>query len=171
MLGAISSSSQNLEEELSNAFISALTIAKKELECDKNNIKFNASKLINFNNIRNGNKKNLKNIAQKGREEGFVLDCMNKEKSAIKEYLPLKDKNLKYYYKNENIKNDLVKRGVIDKKGFIMYDKNYKGVLGSPPKEKKNKKNFNNIINDLAKDNQVIDNGSGFNIKTKEKIV
>ena len=171
MLGAVSSSSQNLEEELSKAFTNALTIAKKELECDKNNIKFNASKLINFNNIRKGNKKNLKNIAQKGREEGFVLDCMNKEKSAIKEYLPLKDKNLKYYYKNENIKNDLVKRGIIDKKGFIMYDKNYKGVLGSPPKEKKKNKNFKNIINDLSKDNKVIGNGSGYNIKTKEKIV
>ena len=171
MLGAISSSSQNLEEELNNAFFNALTIAKKLLECDKNNIKFDASKLINFNNIKNGKKKNLKNIAQKGREEGFVLDCMNKEKAAIKEYLPLKDKNLKYYYKNENIKNDLVKRGFIDKKGFIMYDKNYKGVLGSPPKEKKNNKNFENIINDLSKNNKVIGNGSGGYIKTKEKIV
>ena len=171
MLGAISSSPQNLEEELSNAFINSLTIAKKELECDKNNLKFNATKLINFNNIKKKNKKNLQNIAQKGREDGFVLDCMNKEKSAIKEYLPLKDKNLKYYYKNENIKNDLVKRGVIDKKGYIMYDKNYKGVLGSPPKEKKDNKNLKNIIKDLSKNNEVIGNGSGNNIKTKEKIV
>lgn len=171
ILGAISSSSQNLGEELSNAFINALTITKKKLECDKNNIKFNATKLINFNNIKKKNKKNLKNIAQKGREDGFVLDCMNKEKAAIKEYLPLKDKNLKNYYKNENIKNDLVKRGVIDKKGYIMYDKNYKGVLGSPPKEKKDNKNLKNIITDLSKNNKVMGNGSGNNIKTKEKIV
>ena len=171
MLGAISSSSQNFDEELNKAFASALTIAKKKLECDKNNIQFNATKLINFNKIKNGNKKNLQNIAQKGREDGFVLDCMNKEKSAIKEYLPLKDKNLKNYYKNENIKNDLVKRGFIDKKGYIFYDKNYKGILGSPPKEKKDKKNLNNIITDLSKNNKIIDNGSGGNIKTKEKIV
>ena len=171
MLGAISSSSKNFDEELNKAFASALTIAKKKLECDKNNIQFNATKLINFNKIKNGNKKNLQNIAQKGREDGFVLDCMNKEKSAIKEYLPLKDKNLKNYYKNENIKNDLVKRGFIDKKGYIFYDKNYKGILGSPPKEKKDKKNLNNIITNLSKNNKIIDNGSGGNIKTKEKIV
>jgi hypothetical protein len=171
MLGAISSSSKNFDEELNKAFASALTIAKKKLECDKNNIQFNATKLINFNKIKNGNKKNLQNIAQKGREDGFVLDCMNKEKSAIKEYLPLKDKNLKNYYKNENTKNDLVKRGFIDKRGYIFYDKNYKGILGSPPKEKKDKKNLNNIITDLSKNNKIIDNGSGGNIKTKEKIV
>jgi hypothetical protein len=171
MLGAISSSSKNFDEELNKAFASALTIAKKKLECDKNNIQFNATKLINFNKIKNGNKKNLQNIAQKGREDGFVLDCMNKEKSAIKEYLPLKDKNLKNYYKNENIKNDLVKRGIIDKKGYIFYDKNYKGILGSPPKEKKDKKNLNNIITGLSKNNKIIDNGSGGSIKTKEKIV
>ena len=52
-----------------------------------------------------------------------------------------------------------------------MYDKNYKGVLGSPPKEKKDNKNLKNIIKDLSKDNKVIGNGSGNNIKTKEKIV
>lgn len=172
MLAAYSSSSKNLGEELNKAFTSALTIVKKELECDKNNIKFNATKLINFNNIKNGNKKNFKNLAQKGREEGFVLDCMNKDKSAIKEYLPLKDKNLKYYFKNENIMNDLVKRGFVDKKGYIMYDKNYKGVLGSPPKEKKDNKNLKNIINDLSQNNKVLSKGSGSgnNIKTKEKI-
>ena len=171
MLAAISSSSQNFGEELSKAFTGALTIAKKKLECDKNNIEFNPSKLINFNDIKSGNKKNLENLAQKEREEGFVLDCMNKEKAAKKEYLALKDKNLKYYYKNENIKNDLVKRGVVDKKGNIMYDKNYREILGSPPKEKKNNKDLKSIIKDVDKDNKVIGNGLGNNIKTKEKMV
>ena len=73
----------------------------------------------------------------RGKEKGFVLDCMNQEKSKMKEYVPLKDKNLKWYFRSEINKKYLVEKGFVDKKGYIMYDKEYKDTLSSPNKKKK----------------------------------
>ena len=44
MIGALSSGTNNLAEEINFSFISALTIIKKELECNKNNININKEK-------------------------------------------------------------------------------------------------------------------------------
>ena len=126
MLGALSSNNTSIEEEINAAFRSALTIIKKEIECNKNNVTFDVTKLIDYKTIKKAARDNKKYYMQKGKEEGFVLDCLNKEKSKLKEYMPLKDKNLKWYFKSKTNKKYLVERGFVDKKGYIMYDKAYR---------------------------------------------
>ena len=84
------------------------------------------TKLIDYKTIKKAARDNKKYYMQKGKEEGFVLDCLNKEKSKLKEYMPLKDKNLKWYFKSKTNKKYLVERGFVDKKGYIMYDKAYR---------------------------------------------
>ena len=114
---------------------------------------------------------NRKNYAQKGKEKGFILDCMNQEKSKLKEYVPLKDQNLKWYFRSKSNMKYLVKRGFVDKKGYIMYDKEYRKTLGSPnnlrPKiNNKKTGNLEKYISELTLEDNVIYE----EVRTKEKI-
>ena len=64
----------------------------------------------------------IKELALGSQEEGFILDCTNKEKSELKEYVPLYDYHLVYYFRSDVNKKELQKKGFINEKGFIMYD-------------------------------------------------
>ena len=129
MLDALFNNNNNLVEEINISFKNALNIIKKEIECNKNNVKFNMATLVNYQTIKSNNMENRKNYAQKGKENGFILDCMNREKSKLKEYLPLKDKNLKWFIRSRSNMKYLVNRGFIDKEGYIIYDKEYLNIL------------------------------------------
>ena len=152
MLGAFSSNNKNLGEEIYSAFANALNIMKKKLECNKNNIEFTTIKSIDYKTIEKYAQDNKHKYAQKGKEKQFVLDCMNVTQSKLKEYLPLKDKNLRYYLQTN--KDYLVQKGFVDQKGYIMYDKEYRRSLGSPVRYKYNNNsdsnNMTKIINDLS---------------------
>ncbi len=132
MLDALFNNNNNVVEEINISFKNALNIIKKEIECNKNNVKFNMATLVNYQTIKSNNMENRKNYAQKGKENGFILDCMNREKSKLKEYLPLKDKNLKWFIRSRSNMKYLVNRGFIDKEGYIIYDKEYRQYFGSP---------------------------------------
>ena len=179
MLGALSSnSSGNIGEDINLAFTGALTIIKKELECNKNKLQFEPSKLIDYKSIKNAKKQNKGNYEQKGKEEGFILDCTNNEKSKMKEYNPLTDKNLKYYFKSPNIKKDLKSKGFIDRKGYLYYDKEHKDTMGSPSKIanfNQNSRSLTKIIENLeVKENNINFNKKKklitINLKTQEKL-
>lgn len=175
MLGAVSNGKNNILEEINISFMTALTVIKKEIECNKSNIKFNEDKLMNT--IRVENKKIKSQYEQKGKENGFVLDCTNKEKSKIKKYLPLNDKNLTWYFNRKTIKNDLIHRGFLDKKGYIMYDKEYKDILGLPKiKNNQNEsKSVKSIIKKLSYQNDTLSGTQRglfkyFNVRTNTRL-
>ena len=179
MLGAISSGNKDLVEEIFISFKNALTIIKKEIECKKNKIEFNPSKLIDYKTIQISSRQNRQNYSLIGKEKGFVLDCMNVEKSKIKDYVPLKDKNLKWYYRSKSNMKYLVQRGFVDKEGYIMYDKEYRKVYGSPYRIRNNRARNNlslsKIINELSLKNNnsnslYTNNIITENIRTEEKV-
>ena len=181
MLGSVSTGNKDLIEEINIGFTTALTIIKKEIECKKNNIEIDYSKIIDYKALQNGSKQSRQNYSKKEKEQGFVLDCMNVEKSKLKDYAPLKDKNLKYYFKNDNNKKYLVQRGLIDRQGYIMYDREYRRVYGSPnylrrnrEKKKKKSNSLSKVIFELSLKNDKLNDNKNFiiteNIRTKEKV-
>ena len=181
MLGSVSTGNKDLIEEINIGFTTALTIIKKEIECKKNNIEIDYSKIIDYKTLQNGSKQSRQNYSKKEKEQGFVLDCMNVEKSKLKDYAPLKDKNLKYYFKNDNNKKYLVQRGLIDRQGYIMYDREYRRVYGSPNYLRRNRENqdkksnsLSKVIFELSLKNDKLNDNKNFiiteNIRTKEKV-
>ena len=181
MLGSVSTGNKDLIEEINIGFTTALTIIKKEIECKKNNIEIDYSKIIDYKALQNGSKQSRQNYSKKEKEQGFVLDCMNVEKSKLKDYAPLKDKNLKYYFKNDNNKKYLVQRGLIDRQGYIMYDREYRRVYGSPNYLRRNRENqdkksnsLSKVIFELSLKNDKLNDNKNFiiteNIRTKEKV-
>ena len=181
MLGALTSNNKNTCEEINLSFTNALTIIKKEIECIKNNMPFNMAKLIDYKTLQKGNRENRKNYAEKEKEKGFILDCTNNEKSKLKEYLSLKDKNLKWHFRNKNNMKYLVEKGFVDKQGYIMYDKEYRSIFRSPNNKIKKTDNANNrnnkslskIILETSLKNNINNPGQYLqkeNIRTEEKV-
>lgn len=159
MIGAVSDPTKSFEQEIKVGFINALDIIKKELECSKTNIAFNEGRLINFKSLKQTSRFNRTNCSLKGKENGFVLDCMNKEKSKLKPYLSLNDKNLKWFFDSKYNWKNLVQKGFIDKKGYIMYDKEYRDVFGPEytiQNKKRGKKNLSKVITELSLKSQIL---------------
>ena len=159
MIGAVSDPTKSFEQEIKVGFINALDIIKKELECSKTNIAFNEGRLINFKSLKQTSRFNRTNCSLKGKENGFVLDCMNKEKSKLKPYLSLNDKNLKLFFDSKYNWKNLIQKGFIDKKGYIIYDKEYREVLGSEytiQTKKRGKKNLSKVITELSLKSQIL---------------
>ena len=64
----------------------------------------------------------IKELNLINQEDEFVLDCTNKQKSELKEYIPLYDYHLVYYFRSSVNQKELKKKGFINDKGYIMYD-------------------------------------------------
>ena len=79
----------------------------------------------------------IKELALGSQEEGFILDCTNKEKSELKEYIPLYDYHLVYYFRSDVNKKELQKKGFINEKGFIMYDPVHRKRMRNDVEKKK----------------------------------
>ena len=71
----------------------------------------------------------IKTLTYTGKENGFILDCTNKEKSELKDYISLYDIHLVNYFKNETIRKQLKQKGVISKKRYIMFNEYYKTTM------------------------------------------
>ena len=119
-------------------FLISLEVIKKKLECEKNH-------LIPDDNIYKVKidekilEKNLEIFASGGRENGFVLDCINRQKSKMKDYVSLYDYHLKTYFTSEAIRKELKNKGFINSKGFIMYDPVHRNIMIEKNKKKKEK--------------------------------
>ena len=59
-------------------------------------------------------------------EGNFVLDCVNKQKSAMKYYVPLFDSNLHQFFESMTVRKELKEKGFINEKGYINYDPEYR---------------------------------------------
>ena len=69
------------------------------------------------------------------KENKFVLDCTNLEKSKLKNYVPLFDSNLHEFFENKSIQKELANKGFINSKGFVNYDPYYRKGMGIPKKQ------------------------------------
>ena len=152
-------------EVLYPAFLIGLEIVKKKLECEKNNLPQD-SKIYKVKLSEKILLKNLEQFASGGKEEGFVLDCLNKQKSSLKDYVSLCDYHLKNYFASENVRKDLKSKGFINDKGFIMYDPMHRGVMGIKTEKKQKRISEEEMKNKLMNSIHGIDVPG--NIKDKE---
>ncbi len=90
--------------------------------------------------------KTLEILSSGGKENGFILDCTNKQKSTMKDYVSLYDYHLKTFFSSEMIQKNLKNKGFINSEGFIMYDPMYKNSMNVKAKKKINEKELNNKI-------------------------
>ena len=147
------------------AFLIALEIIKKKLEIEKNGLEQDDSIYkvkVNEKNIL----KDLERFSSGGKENGFVLDCINRQKSTIKDYVSLYDYHLKTFFSSEYIRKDLKSKGFINTKGFIMYDPVHRNVMGKKMEKKKKKINQEEMKNKLLNSIQGINVPA--NLKDKE---
>ena len=144
------------------AFLIALEIIKKKLEIEKNGLEQDD----NIYKVKVSEKailKDLEKFSSGGKENGFVLDCTNKEKSTMKDYVSLYDYHLKTFFSSEYIRKDLKSKGFINTKGFIMYDPVHRDVMGK--KKEKNKKK----ITQEEKNNKLMNTIQGINVPSNIK--
>ena len=127
-----------------------LDIVKRKIEYEKNGVQLiNDGKIykvkITLKMIQTG--VNQKKVGDK--EGGFVLDCLNKNKSTMKQYVPLFDYHLKGLFSNKYFRKDLKNKGFINTEGFIMYDPVYRKVMVTQINNIKN--NNNNLSKKVIK--------------------
>jgi len=150
--GVISSGSVS-NEVIIGAFLNALEIVKRKLECEKNKINLSEKDLMKFKLSEKNLAERIKELNLESQEGDFVLDCTNKEKSELKEYVPLYDYHLVYYFRSDVNQKELKKKGFINDKGFIMYDPVHRKRMRSDLMSKKlneeetQKKVESNIMN------------------------
>ena len=139
------------------SFLISLEVIKKKLECEKNHFVPND----NIYKVKIDEKvilKNLEIFASGGKENGFVLDCCNKQKSTMKDYVSLYDYHLKSFFSSEMIRKNLQNKGFINSKGFIMYDPEHREIMREKNKKKKKK------ISEEEMNNKVMSSINGINV-------
>ena len=145
------------------SFLISLEVIKKKIEFEKNDLEIDD----NIYKVKLDEKiirKNLQIFSSGGKESGFVLDCTNKQKSTMKDYVSLYDYHLRTFFSSETIRKDLKSKGFINSEGFIMYDPEHRNVMRSLNKKKKKKK--------VISSEEIMDSIKGIdvpsNIKDKE---
>ena len=121
-ISGITSNDSVSNEVIIGAFLNALEIIKRKVECEKNNITLNEKNLMKYKISEKNLEERIKELNLINQEDDFVLDCTNKEKSELKEYVPLYDYHLIYYFRSYVNQKELKKKGFINDKGYIMYD-------------------------------------------------
>ena len=165
IIQGVTSTGSTSNEVIIGAFLNALEIIKRKLECEKNNINLSEKELMKFKLSEKNLAERIKELALGSQENGFVLDCTNKEKSELKEYVPLYDYHLVYYFRSDINKKELKKKGFINEKGYIMYDPVHrkrmrpdleKKPLNEEEKQKKVEGNIKNIdVGSRIKDKEI----------------
>jgi hypothetical protein len=145
-------------EILYSAYLTGHEILKKMLHIITNEIP--VPKNPNFFIIKiNNNEVNdyVKKEYLNKKENKFVLDCTNYEKSKLKYYVPLFDYNLQEFFENKKVQKDLINKGFINSKGFINYDPVYRQGMKIPKKLLQRNYSFlnqnNNCINQHVSSN------------------
>ena len=121
-ISGITSNNGASNEVIIGSFLNALEIIKRKVECEKNNINLNEKNLMKYKISEKSLAERIKELNLINQEDEFVLDCTNKEKSELKEYVPLYDYHLVYYFRSYVNQKELKKKGFINDKGYIMYD-------------------------------------------------
>ena len=133
------SAGHNISNEvLYPAFLTSLEIIKRKVECIKNEINtIDDDQIYKVKMNEKLLQQELAKLASDSKEGGFVLDCTNKSKSTLKDYVALYDYHLRGFFSSQLIRKYLKDKGFIDSKGFIMYDPVYRNVMGAQCKNKK----------------------------------
>ena len=136
------------------AYVTGLEPIKRIVEILKNGLPLPASNDFYMVKISKAKlEEEFKKASLGNMEGGFILDCTNAKKSAMKDYVALYDYHLRGFFSSQIIRKDLKDKGFINTKGFIMYDPVYRSVMGSscknlkPPsnKEEMDKKLYSSI--------------------------
>ena len=131
ILGSIIENNSTTIDTLFKGYLNGLLAIKKNVELGKNNISID----IVDNNIMKPNITDsdidikVKTLTCTGQENGFILDCLNKEKSKLKDYVPLYDTHMINFLKSTIHQKELKKKGFINDKGFIMLDHQYRNMM------------------------------------------
>ena len=134
----ISANNSVSNEIIYPTFLTSLEIIKRKVEYTKNGItSINEDQLYKVKINERALQQELKKIVSDTKEGGFVLDCTNKSKSTLKDYVALYDYHLRGFFSSELIRKNLKEKGFIDSKGFIMYDPMYRNVMGAQCKNTK----------------------------------
>ena len=122
IISGVASTGAVSNEVIIGAFLNALELVKRKVECEKNKINLTEKDLMKFKLSEKNLADRIKELNLGNQEDDCVLDCTNKEKSELKEYVPLYDYHLVYYFRSDVNQKELKKKGFINDKGFIMYD-------------------------------------------------
>ena len=180
ILQGVTSSGSTSNEVIIGAYLNALEIIKRKVECEKNNIILSEKDLMKFKLSDKNLEERIKELLLETKEGNFILDCTNKEKSELKEYVPLYDYHLVYYFRSENTQKQLYQKGFINEKGFIMYDHDYRKrmrpdlenkYLNHEETKKKVELNIKNIdVGVRIKDKEIDSSKFDKNLVTKKKL-
>lgn len=118
-----------------NSILCATEICKRILEIYRLDLTFPKEQEFYMVSFKKGASKNQ--IIEKQKEDNFVLDCININKSKLGVYNPLKDNNLYSFFSSHVIRKHLKHVGFINTKGFILNDPS-KQTGNSPIKDKSN---------------------------------
>ena len=119
-------------------FLTGVDIIKRQVELEKNGItKVDEDTIFKVKIKEKTLKQELEKLSINGKEGNFVLDCTNKNKSILKDYVSLFDYNLKDFFSSDIIRKNLKNKGFIDSEGYIMYDPLYRDVMGAKYKNLK----------------------------------
>ena len=163
----ITSTGSNSNEVIVGAFLNALEIIKRKLECEKNNIDLSDKELMKYKMSEKDLGDRIKELCLGSQENGFVLDCTNKEKSKLKDYIPLYDYHLAYYFTSEETKKQLKQQGFINEKGFIMYDPVHRNRMR--PDIDKKKKKISKEEEQKKKENKIENNIKNIDVGSRMK--
>ena len=154
ILGAIIDNNATDIETFFKGYMTGLEVIKRKFELEKNNINVKDNDYMNVKISDIDIDIKVKTLAFTGQENGFILDCTNKGKSELKDYVPLYDSHMINYLKNSKNQNDLKKKGFINDKGFIMIDPQYRNIMKDDAQivlydQNKFKKTVENKIKDI----------------------
>ena len=153
-------------ETIFKGYLIGLEMIKKKIELEKNDI--SDIKEVDFANINIPNDSvdiKVRTLKHTGQEKAFILDCTNKEKSKLKDYVPLYDPHLINYLSNEKNINVLKKKGFINENGFIIVDPQYRSLMKDDEQNIENDKNGKGKSKNLNGSNGMIINTEDFQQK------
>jgi hypothetical protein len=133
-------------EVLYTGYLVGYEILKRLLNLMTNDIPFPGnSKFYTIKVDNNEVNKYVKSEILNKKENKFVLDCTNLQKSKLKIYIPLFDENLHEFFENRIIQKELAKKGFINSKGFVNYDPYYKKGMGMLKRKNLRNKSENHL--------------------------
>lgn len=117
-----------------NSLVAATEITKRILEILRLELEFPSDQEFYLISLKKVPGVNL-NIIEKQKEDNFILDCININKSKLGMYNPLQDNNLFSFFSSNVIRKHLKEVGFINTNGFLLDDPN-RVIANSPLKVK-----------------------------------
>lgn len=159
------------EREIYISYLIGIESTKKILELNKNGLDLPKNK--DFYLVKLPSDKidqNLQGQLLRQKENKFVLDCVNEQRSRLRYYNPLFDFHLHTYFSSQVNRKELKTKGFINTKGFIMYDAVYREMLGSSPKKKRNEEIDEAILLNTIHEIKVGEKVTNKELNSKEEI-